>query len=212
VAIRFRFSFYDHLVLIECKDKNRKVEVEEVEAFVTKRKDARADKAIMVSAKGFQRQAIKVAKQHGIELYTLTYLRGMPDDLLTEELISVLMIYPIGFRKPPSDNLVILVPPDPSGDLILLSHDPDTLARQMNESVLNNFGGRGIGQLVKIFLSSLRLAQFRECLRHNFQERPPGRTFNNCSYRLTPRSLCPGKRRQSRSRTSCFSLGWTRRR
>ena len=71
VVIRFKFGFYDYLVLIECKDHKEFVKASEVDAFVTKKTDAHASKAIMVSASGFQKKARDVAKKHGIHLYTL---------------------------------------------------------------------------------------------------------------------------------------------
>ena len=52
-----------------------------------------------VSASGFQDGARKVARDNGIELFKLSELREMPEDLLTEAVVSFLAIYPIGFRK-----------------------------------------------------------------------------------------------------------------
>ena len=151
VVVRFKFGFYDYLTLIECKDHKKPVEVGEVDAFVTKKTDAHADKAIMVSASGFQTGARDVAKKHGIHLYTLQYIRQIPEELLTQEIVSVLRIYPIGFRKPPSEKLVILVPYDPFADLIHFFHNHKKFARQMSEIILTNYGGMSIGELVKIF-------------------------------------------------------------
>ena len=82
VVIRFKFQFYEYLVLIECKDWTRPIKVEKVDAFVTKSKAAKANKAIMVSASGFQEGARKVARENGIELYKLSELREMPEDFL----------------------------------------------------------------------------------------------------------------------------------
>ena len=119
VVIRFKFGFYDYLVLIECKDHTEFVKASEVDAFVTKKTDAHASKAILVSTSGFQKGAKDVAEKHGIQLYTLQYIQQMPEELLTQEIVSVLMIYPIGFRKPPADRLIVLVPPERTDDFIL---------------------------------------------------------------------------------------------
>ena len=45
--------------------------VEKVEAFVTKSRAAKANKAVIVSTEGFQSGAAKVAKEHGISLLTV---------------------------------------------------------------------------------------------------------------------------------------------
>src|SRR5689334_8471344 len=80
VVLRFKFGFYDYLTLIECKDHKKPVEVGEIDAFVTKKADAKASKAIMVSSSGFQSRARDVAKKHGIKLYTLEYIQQVPEE------------------------------------------------------------------------------------------------------------------------------------
>ena len=77
VAIRFKFQFYDYLVLIECRDKKSKVKAEPVEAFVTKSRDAGANKAIIVSSSGFQSGAKTVAAKHHILLPATPYHLGL---------------------------------------------------------------------------------------------------------------------------------------
>lgn len=140
VVIRFKFHFYDYLVLIECKDWTRPVKVEKVDAFVTKSRAAKANKAIMVSASGFQDGARKVARENGIELFKLSELREIPEDLLTETFISFIAIFPIGFRKANSN------------ELILLSQDENKLPYEMEHITLKSMGNLPIGKLVSIFL------------------------------------------------------------
>ncbi|MGK2885619.1 MAG: restriction endonuclease [Rhodococcus sp. (in: high G+C Gram-positive bacteria)] len=77
VTIRFRYQDYEFLTIIEVRKKT--VTASEVDAFVTKTRDVNANKAIIVSAKNFQRGAKSVAHQHGIELFTLTQLDELPD-------------------------------------------------------------------------------------------------------------------------------------
>lgn len=72
VTIRFRRGFYDYLVVIECKDLSRSVPVGDVEAFVTKSRDAHAQQAIVASASGFQDGAEQVARRHNIILINVT--------------------------------------------------------------------------------------------------------------------------------------------
>src|SRR6267378_3017972 len=136
VAIRFRFQFYDYLVLIECKDWNRPIKVEKVDAFVTKTKDAGAHKAVMVSSSGFQVGARRVAKEHNIELFTLKELREMPEDLLTDIVISVLMIFPVGFVRADKEAM------------LFLSQDNNKLTYEMNNIKLTNMGDLTIGKLM----------------------------------------------------------------
>jgi Restriction endonuclease len=140
VVIRFKFQFYDYLVLIECKDWKRPVKVEKVDAFVTKSKAATANKAIMVSASGFQDGARKVARENGIDLYKLSELREMPEDFLTEAVISFLAVFPVGFRK------------TGSSELVHLSRDTNKLTYEMEHTTLNTMGGLTIGKLVGIFM------------------------------------------------------------
>jgi Restriction endonuclease len=94
VTIRFRLAdLYDFLTVVECRDEKNRIEATDVEAFVTKSQDSGANKAVMVSASGFQSGAVAVAQKHGIELYTLTQVQSVPDDLLTNYFIPVLNVY-----------------------------------------------------------------------------------------------------------------------
>jgi hypothetical protein len=140
VVIRFKFQFYDYLVLIECKDWTRPVKVEKVDAFVTKSKAAKANKAIMVSASGFQDGARKVARENGIELYKLSELREMPEELLTETVVSFLAVFPVGFRKTGSE------------EILFLSRDNNKLTYEMENIKLRSIGDQTIGKLISIFM------------------------------------------------------------
>jgi hypothetical protein len=73
VVIRFRVGTLRYLVLIEVKNRTRKASVEDVDAFVTKSRDQLANKAVFVTAAGFQSGAIEVARRHGIECFTVTF-------------------------------------------------------------------------------------------------------------------------------------------
>jgi hypothetical protein len=72
VTIRFRRGLYDYLTVIECKDYERAVPVEKVEAFVTKSLDVQAHHAVMASTSGFQQGAREVARKHNITLIHVT--------------------------------------------------------------------------------------------------------------------------------------------
>jgi len=140
VVIRFKFQFYDYLVLIECKDWTRPVKVEKVDAFVTKSRAAKANKSIMVSASGFQDGARKVARENGIELYKLSELREMPEELLTEAVVSFLAVFPVGFRR------------TNSSELVYLSRDNNKLTYEMENIKIKSIGDQTIGKLVSIFM------------------------------------------------------------
>jgi hypothetical protein len=68
VAVRFKRGLYHYLTVIECKDRDRPVSVDQVDAFATKSKDAGAQLAVIASGSGFQSGAMEVAKRHNIEL------------------------------------------------------------------------------------------------------------------------------------------------
>jgi hypothetical protein len=130
VVIRFKFQFYEYLTLIECRDEQRRVEAGDVDAFVTKSRDAGANKAIIVSSSGFQSGAKTIAEKHNIELFTLTEIHEMPEGALTDTLVSVLVLVPDGFWK------------TGTREVIYLSKDP-----KQREFEINNIPLIGMGPL-----------------------------------------------------------------
>jgi len=83
VTVRFQYGLYEYLTVIECKDHRRPVVKEKIDAFVTKSGRAKANKAVMVSANGYQEGSLEVAKDEKIELYTLTQLNRIPEEILS---------------------------------------------------------------------------------------------------------------------------------
>ncbi len=81
VTVRFERGGYRFLVIIECKNLSRPVEIGEVDSFVTKSKDLGANKAVMVASRGFSSGAKDVAKRHDIQILTLEEisLRFLPE-------------------------------------------------------------------------------------------------------------------------------------
>ncbi|MCX6120050.1 MAG: restriction endonuclease [Ignavibacteriales bacterium] len=71
VVIRGKVGPIDILTVVECKDNSRKVNIETVDAFHSVALDVKANKAIIVSSKGFSKNAISKAKRLGITLCTL---------------------------------------------------------------------------------------------------------------------------------------------
>src|SRR5438445_7421105 len=54
VSVRFLQGFYSHLTIIECKDRSKRVPIDDVRAFITKMNDIGANKGVLASASGFQ--------------------------------------------------------------------------------------------------------------------------------------------------------------
>ena len=83
VTIRFTHGVHDYLTVVECRDREAAVPVGDVEAFVTKARGVRANKAVVVSSSGYQSGAIAVAKAENVVLLTVTEDYGeppLPDD------------------------------------------------------------------------------------------------------------------------------------
>ena len=73
VVVRFTLASLSYLVLFEVKNRKRKAEAQDIEAFVTKSNDHGANKAVFVNVAGFQSGAEEVARKHGIELFTVSF-------------------------------------------------------------------------------------------------------------------------------------------
>jgi hypothetical protein len=70
IAIRFA-SKSPCLVFVECKNHKSKIKRQQVEALRDTVESTGAQKGIMVSVRGFQKNAIHYARQHGIVLLTI---------------------------------------------------------------------------------------------------------------------------------------------
>lgn len=69
VLIRHKVGFYEHLIVIECKYLKRRVARQVVDAMITTVDDLNASKGVIFTNRGFQKGALILAKQSGIELY-----------------------------------------------------------------------------------------------------------------------------------------------
>lgn len=115
VTIRFSHGLHDYLTVIECKKESRRVEISDVEAFVTKSHDAGASKAIIVSATGFQQGCIPVAQKHGIVLLSLGEAHQHNQVTPTDEIIPAMNVYNLKFIK--SNGHSFRMPTGPGGIL-----------------------------------------------------------------------------------------------
>jgi Restriction endonuclease len=95
VTVRFKTGMYTYLTVIECRAVSSPLKVERIDAFATKYRDAKANKAIMVASVGFQDGCFEVAERHGIELFTLRELEEFPEEALEEGLIPTLNFHSV---------------------------------------------------------------------------------------------------------------------
>lgn len=71
ITVRKKVGQYDLLIVIDCKDYKRPVDVKDVESFIGLTKDVGANKGAIISSKGFTKSAHNRAADAGIDLYTL---------------------------------------------------------------------------------------------------------------------------------------------
>ncbi len=71
---------YSLMLAVEVKNHARRVEAANIEAFITKGRDAKANKLVFVSANGFQSGCADVAARHGVDLFEL---KLVPSDEVT---------------------------------------------------------------------------------------------------------------------------------
>ena len=71
VTVRGTFAGQSMLGVIECKDLNRKVGIQEVDAFVTKAQDVNANFKILMSRRGFTGPALAKCEHYGIQALSL---------------------------------------------------------------------------------------------------------------------------------------------
>lgn len=71
VVVRQKIGQFDILIAIECKDYNHPLDVKDIEAILGELKDIRANKGVIVSAKGFSSNALNLARLNSIDTYRL---------------------------------------------------------------------------------------------------------------------------------------------
>ncbi|MBA3335496.1 MAG: restriction endonuclease [Acidobacteria bacterium] len=113
VTIRFNEAFYEYLTVIECKNYSIPVPVKEVEAFVTKSRRVKADKAVMFSTSGFQSGAKKVASDEKISLFSLLNVPQLSSDDLAKRFLPYICIFYFFRFKLLEKNSFIAIPEEP---------------------------------------------------------------------------------------------------
>jgi hypothetical protein len=106
VTVRFQYGMYSYLTVVECRDYGKSLSVDKIDAFVTKSRDAKAHKAIMVSSSGYQGGCIDVAKKHNIELFTLEKINQIPESFLRAKFTPALNIYDICLHSKNNDFIL----------------------------------------------------------------------------------------------------------
>ena len=76
VLLTINTSHHTSLIAVECRDRSRKVTVNEVEGFHAKCSDTGVGQGVIVSPRGFSRNAIAKARHHGLRTLQLNEAEG----------------------------------------------------------------------------------------------------------------------------------------
>lgn len=177
VVVRFEAGTLRYLVLIEVKNKSRKAAASDLEAFATKARDNNANKAVFVTAAGFQRGAIRVAVRHGIDVFTVTFA---PTPTLSHGL-KVILLLPNGCKSYELEQTVVVDEPELVAEIhnVILVYENGTNSPMPEEqSQLNYYckktrleDGRSLGELFLSFSrDSIDLGYSKK---HELELKPP---------------------------------------
>lgn len=89
VTIRVDVAQYKVLIVIECKNESRPIDVGTMGEFASLLRDVRANKGVMISSSGYTQAAVEMARAQGID--TRTYLDTENVDWKSEVTIPVLL-------------------------------------------------------------------------------------------------------------------------
>ncbi len=89
VTIRIRVADYNILIVVECKDEARPIDVGAIGQFASLLRDVKANKGVIISSSGYTAAAIEMARSQGIE--TRTYVDTESADWRSEATIPVLL-------------------------------------------------------------------------------------------------------------------------
>lgn len=112
VSLRYRLGPTEILIIVEAKRHGRKIDVEELSAFVAKKNDVGAHVGIMVAERGFTRGARNLADREGIKMYTLrdTLQESWPGDISVKFFVEAATLHVIGWAILDSHGKPIEVP------------------------------------------------------------------------------------------------------
>ncbi len=70
LSIRRNIGAHEVLIIVQARDHNKRLDVNDIGEFLSVIKDVRANKGVIISAKGFSQSAIEFAKTHSIDTLT----------------------------------------------------------------------------------------------------------------------------------------------
>jgi Restriction endonuclease len=94
VLLRAQVGSLKILTIIECKDKNKNLDVQYVDALHSKMQDVNAHNAVLVARKGFSKTALQKAKRVGITLCTAMETRSVLWDIGAQVPVVVTHVKP----------------------------------------------------------------------------------------------------------------------
>lgn len=152
-------------VIIECKNWNKRVEIGDVEAFITKIESLSVSKGIIVSNKGFQKGAIDTANgSQRVELYTLEELNKIEIENSLE-----IPIFKFGYQIIEDKELKILN--TPAKCTLNVNPTETTYFKVQNQYLeINN---AKIEFMVKLFFEktdSIKLKSYKEINKKHYSE------------------------------------------
>lgn len=71
ISLKGKINVFDIFIAVSCKDYKNKVDINDIGEFVSVLRDIRANKGVMIASSGFTTGAIELAKNQGIETYSL---------------------------------------------------------------------------------------------------------------------------------------------
>ncbi len=77
ISVRRHIAQYSILIVIECKDYKKSIDIKVVEEFAGLVKDVRANKGAIISSSGFTESALRYVKAHGIDAFQLIDTESM---------------------------------------------------------------------------------------------------------------------------------------
>jgi hypothetical protein len=89
ITIRHTVAHYNILIVIECKDESRPIDVGKMGQFASLLRDVKANKGVMISTSGYTPAAIEMARAQGIDIRT--YVDTESIDWKSEVRIPVLL-------------------------------------------------------------------------------------------------------------------------
>jgi Restriction endonuclease len=89
ISIRVAVAHYSVLIIVECKDHTRPIDVTELGAFVNLRDDVQANKGVMISTSGFTPAAVEMARAQGVD--TRTYIDTQSQDWKAEVTVPLVL-------------------------------------------------------------------------------------------------------------------------